>query len=163
MIEHRKSLDSISEARLSLICPRVAVKVRDLASVLSFPIRVTQGLRGWNEQSALYEQGRSLPGKIVTKAQPGHSWHNFGLAVDVVPDDLERAGFQPDWNLTHPQWQTLESAARALGFVCGADFRTFPDWPHLQITGRFPASPDDEVRLIFRCGGMEEVWKEAGI
>ena len=163
MTEQRKSLDSISVARLSLICPAVAQKVKDLASILPFQVRVTQALRGWNEQSQLYEQGRSTPGKIVTNAKPGHSWHNFGLAVDLVPDDIAQAGFQPDWNVAHPQWQTMESAARALGFTCGADFRTFPDWPHLQITGRFPASPDDEVRLILKCGGIEEVWKEAGL
>lgn len=152
-------MDSMSEARLSLVNPTLARKVSDLTSVLSFPIRITQGMRGWNEQTKLYEQGRSLPGKIVTNARPGHSWHNFGLAVDVVP--LAVTG--PIWDANHPDWQTIHSAARALGFICGADFRTFPDWPHLQMTGRFPTSPDDEVRLIFRCGGMEEVWKESGI
>lgn len=152
------TLDSISEGRLSLVAPALAAKVRQLANVLSFPIRVTQGLRSWNEQQALYDQGRTAPGKIVTNAKPGTSWHNYGMAVDVVPMDR-----LPDWNINHPNWQTIHSAAKALGFVCGADFRTFPDWPHLQLTGRFPDSPDDEVRLIFKCGGMEEVWKEAGL
>jgi len=160
MTEQRKALDSISVARLSLVCPALAQKIRDLSSVLSFPIRVTQGLRSWNEQTRLYEQGRTLPGKIVTNAKPGYSWHNLGLAVDVVPMDAED---KPDWNVQHPDWQTIHSAARALGLTCGADFRTFPDWPHLQLTGKFGASPDDEVRLVFKCGGMEEVWREAGL
>ena len=154
-------MDTISEARLSLICPTVAAKVRDLASVLAFPIRVTQGLRSWGEQSRLYNQGRTAPGEIVTKAQPGHSWHNFGLAVDIVPMDQDTK--QPDWDVNHPVWQTIHSAARALGFTCGADFRSFPDWPHLQMAGRFPLSPDDEVRLIFKCAGMEGVWQESGV
>ena len=154
-------MDAISEARLSLICPIVAGKVLNLASILTFPFRVTQGLRSWNEQERLYAQGRSLPGKIVTNAQPGHSWHNYGLAIDIVP--LEMQTSTPDWNIHHPAWQVIHSAAKALGFTCGADFRTFPDWPHLQITGRFSVSPDEEVRLIFKCGGMEAVWGESGI
>ena len=154
-------MDAISEARLSLVAPALAKKARDLASVLSFPIRVTQGLRSWNEQAKLYAQGRTAPGPIVTRAAPGHGWHEFGLAVDVVPDDPNQPGFQPDWNQTHPQWQCMETAARALGFACGADFRTFPDAPHLQLVGRFPASPDDEVRQLFKDGGMQAIWEEA--
>ena len=151
-------MDAISEARLSLVVPALAKKARALASVLSFPIRVTQGLRSWNEQANLYAQGRTNPGAVVTNAPPGTSWHNFGLAVDVVPMDAEG---KPDWNLQHPDWQCIYSSARALGLTCGADFRTFKDFPHLQLTGRFPASPDDEVRQLFRDGGMQAVWEEA--
>jgi hypothetical protein len=37
------------------------------------------------EQTALYSLGRSAPGKIVTKARAGESFHNYGLAFDWVP------------------------------------------------------------------------------
>ena len=39
---------------------------------------VTQGLRTMVEQEALYAQGRTAPGAIVTNAQPGQSPHNPG-------------------------------------------------------------------------------------
>lgn len=152
-------MDAISIARLSTVHTALRDKINNLASVLPFEIRVTQALRSWNEQSALYEQGRSLPGNIVTNAQPGHSWHNFGLAVDIVP--MGATG--PDWNINHPDWKTIHSSARALGLTCGADFRTFPDWPHLQLTGRFPDSPDDEVRQLYKDGGIMGVWGESGL
>lgn len=155
-------MDSISEARLQLVCPALADKIRQMSERLSVEeihFRVTQGLRSWNEQASLYAQGRSLPGKVVTNAAPGYSYHNFGLAVDVVP----MTSLGPDWNESHPAWQRLVLVGTSLGLVAGAEWRTFPDYPHFQLTGKFPVSPDDEVRQIFRDGGMERVWEEAGL
>ncbi len=43
------------------------------------------GRRTMEEQSALYQKGRTSRGKIVTKARPGESYHNYGLAFDWVP------------------------------------------------------------------------------
>ena len=43
------------------------------------------GRRTMEEQSALYQKGRTSKGKIVTKARPGESYHNYGLAFDWVP------------------------------------------------------------------------------
>ena len=44
------------------------------------------GMRSMEEQSALYQKGRTDGSKkIVTKAKPGESYHNYGLAFDWVP------------------------------------------------------------------------------
>ena len=44
------------------------------------------GRRSMEEQSALYQKGRTDGSKkIVTKARPGESYHNYGLAFDWVP------------------------------------------------------------------------------
>jgi len=43
------------------------------------------GRRTMEEQAALYSLGRSAPGRIVTKARAGESYHNYGLAFDWVP------------------------------------------------------------------------------
>lgn len=40
------------------------------------------GNRTYAQQTALYAQGRTAPGKIVTNAQAGFSNHNFGIAGD---------------------------------------------------------------------------------
>jgi hypothetical protein len=40
-------------------------------------------MRSFAEQDALYAQGRTKPGKIVTKARGGFSNHNFGVAFDI--------------------------------------------------------------------------------
>jgi peptidoglycan L-alanyl-D-glutamate endopeptidase CwlK len=158
-------MDKISEARLQEVHPRLARIVRQMADILELDkppvtLRVTQGLRSWREQAQLYAQGRSAPGKVVTNAEPGHSWHNFGLAVDVVPFDLEG---QPDWNTSHPIWQRLVRLGTSLGLVAGAQFRTFPDQPHFQLTGKLPMSPDLEVRESYGQSGIAGIWKDSGL
>lgn len=157
-------MDHTSEARLSLVCPALADKIRQLAEMLlqeGIEIRVTQGLRSWAEQDALYAQGRTAPGKIVTNAAGGHSYHNFGMAVDVAPMDQSQ---QPDWNVAHPAWQRIVQVGTSLGLDSGAQWRTFKDWPHLQLTGRFPeGAPSDEARQIFRDAGAMALWQDAGI
>jgi hypothetical protein len=59
------------------------------------------GRRTMEEQAALYAKGRTAGGRIVTKAKPGESYHNYGLAFDWVP--LKQSGknadlWIADWN-----------------------------------------------------------------
>lgn len=162
------SMDNVSEARLCGVHPYVARKVRELAAHLEdegIVIRVVQAFRSYADQDKLYAQGRTAPGEIVTRCVPGNSWHNYGLAVDVAPftRDGVHAYPVPDWNATHPAWHRIEEVGVSLGFVAGANFRTFPDNPHLQITGRFPVNPSCEVRHLFFEGGVAVVWEESGI
>ena len=150
--------------RLALIHPYVAYSVRRYIFVMqsrSVRIEVSQGLRTWNEQEFYYCKGRTTPGPRVTDCQPGHSYHNFGLAVDVVPEDLYGT---PDWNDQHPVWAMIHEEALNLGFYCGADFRTAPpDMPHLQMTGKLPPTVTDQVRQEFMEGGLVQVWQAAAL
>jgi peptidoglycan L-alanyl-D-glutamate endopeptidase CwlK len=161
-------MEVISEVRLKAICPKLAYVIRKLSDALEHEgirIRVVQGLRSWSEQQALFAMGRTAPGKVVTNCEAGHSYHNFGLAVDCVPSiGSTELAYQPDWNSEHPAWKRMEELGQSMGLVTGATWRTFPDAPHFQLTGRFPeGSPNDEVRQLFKDGGMEAVWQEAGI
>ena len=82
-------MDPRSEAVLKDVDPVLADKVRAAAETLASSgtfLLVVSGLRTAAEQNALYAQGRNgVPGNIVTNAKAGHSMHNYGLAVDVVP------------------------------------------------------------------------------
>src|SRR5689334_1902015 len=96
-----ETMDPISEARIKDVHPLLAEKIRTMAAMLEqegIIIRVVQAFRTWAEQQALYEQGRSRAGKIVTNCPGGHSYHNFGLAVDCVPSigGVDQS-YQPDW------------------------------------------------------------------
>jgi len=42
------------------------------------------GKRTYPEQDALYAQGRTTPGSVVTHAVGGKSNHNFGVAYDIT-------------------------------------------------------------------------------
>jgi peptidoglycan LD-endopeptidase CwlK len=154
-------MDSVSESRLAEVHPKLAELVRKMADLLAAEgvhVRVTQGLRTWDEQKVLYDQGRSTPGKIVTNAQPGHSWHNYGLAVDLVP--MTDTG--PDWNDQHAVWKQMIAAGLKVGLEAGALWRTFPDQPHFQWTGELPISPDDATRAAYEDGGVSAVWDKTG-
>lgn len=158
-------LEGISLARLKLVMPALSSKIQELAARLSSEgifIRVVQGMRSVEEQDALYAQGRTTPGKIVTNCRGGFSYHNYGLAVDCVPSV---GGFEmlyaPDWNANHPTWQRMTAVGKQLGLEAGALWRTFPDHPHFQLNGNFPiAAPDDKVRELFAAKGLAGVWQQ---
>jgi len=48
-------------------------------------ILITSTYRDAESQDALYAQGRTKPGKIVTNAKAGQSFHNWRVAFDFVP------------------------------------------------------------------------------
>src|SRR5262245_52615762 len=82
-----KKADSRSEANIATLLPRVRPFARALierAARQGIIIKVTGGTRSFAEQDELFAQGRTKPGKIVTKARGGFSNHNFGIAFDVT-------------------------------------------------------------------------------
>ena len=88
-------------------------------------IRVAQGFRTYAEQDALYAQGRTTGGSIVTKAQGGFSNHNFGLAFDIVGVTNGKL----DYNL---DWKSLSTLGNSKGFEWGGEWK-FKDMPHFQM------------------------------
>jgi hypothetical protein len=152
-------MDAMSEAKLDLVHPTLATKIRQLSVLFtSDQLRVIQGLRQWSDQAKLYAKGRTEPGNIVTNAPPGHSWHEFGLAVDVVPVSLLTT---PNWSPESALWADLGAKGKSLDLFWGGDFHSIPDRPHFQFTGTLPVSPDNEVRTLYAGGGTQAVWKEA--
>lgn len=161
-------MDPTSKVKLQSVYPGLADKV--VAADAAFQqqnagdsLEVVQGFRSWQEQLRLWLKGRDAQGNIVapalvvTNAPPGHSWHEFGLAVDVVPRSLlVIRGWKPD----SPLWQLIEQIAEQNGLVSGFCWH-HQDMPHLQLTGRFGVSPDDEARQILQSGGPQAVWKAA--
>ncbi len=114
----------------------------------STPAKVYSGLRTFSEQNQLYAKGRTEIGRIVTKARAGESMHNYGLAVDLAPFNLETA---KTWDLYWPEpnthegeiWYVIEhclmEAAReidaedddGLDYEWGGRWR-WRDYPHCQ-------------------------------
>lgn len=94
-----------------------------------YDVLVTCTLRSVEEQNALYAQGRTTPGPIVTKAKGGQSWHNFGLAIDVVPLVAGKAM----WDESNPIWRALADIAKKQGLSWGGDWTGgFRDIPHFE-------------------------------
>ena len=149
---------ALSDQRLSGLHPVVASRARamlDLCSLAGLAILVTQGVRTWEEQDALFAKGRTVPpigaSHIVTKARGGQSYHNFGLAFDIIV--LDSMG-KTDWNTSHPGWRRAAEAGRSVGLEWGGDWKGFKDIPHFQYTGGLSLA---ECRALF-ADGIEAVW-----
>jgi peptidoglycan L-alanyl-D-glutamate endopeptidase CwlK len=102
-------------------------------------------LRTPEEQEALYAQGRTKPGRIVTKAPAWRSWHNTGRAVDAVP----LVHGKPDWSYSakEPHWQVFAEEARAAGLEWAGDWTgDFVEYVHVQ---------DDEGLTLSEAKGLE--------
>lgn len=98
-------------------------------------LKVTSTYRTWAEQAEIYAQGRTKPGKKVTNAPPGYSWHNFRRAADLAdidasPFDLGNPGLQDD----DPIWEKIGDHAEAVGLEWGGRWKT-PDRPHVEDHG----------------------------
>lgn len=88
---------------------------------------ITQGFRTYAEQKALYDQGRTKPGPIVTNAKPGTSLHEFGKAFDIA-----FTGTIPYPN-DDIKWKAVADIGKACGLSPGFYFTSFKDRPHFEI------------------------------
>ncbi|WP_144556548.1 peptidoglycan-binding protein [Bacillus pumilus] len=95
-------------------------------------VQITSGYRSFTEQNKLYAQGRTAPGKIVTKAKGGQSNHNYGLAIDYVL--LSADGRKALWTINE-KWRRVAQIGKSLGFSWGGDWKSFKDYPHLEMMG----------------------------
>jgi peptidoglycan L-alanyl-D-glutamate endopeptidase CwlK len=95
---------------------------------------IISGLRSWEQQAALFAQGRTRPGAIVTKARPGSSWHNYGLAIDL---GLFAGGKYLDSAAPARAariYRELGALAVSMGLEWAGNWKSFPEGPHFQWT-----------------------------
>ncbi len=122
--------DEPSEKVVQKLHPKIREKAREFivkAEKQGVILRITSGLRTWEEQDALYAQGRTKPGNVVTNAKGGSSNHNYGLAFDVVP--IENGNV--NWNSKN--WNKIGQIGKSVGFDWGGDWSGFVDKPHFEM------------------------------
>lgn len=88
--------------------------------------------RSNDEQNALFEIGRTKPGKKVTNAKGGESPHNFlpSLAYDIGFITIDK---KLSWDKKY--FSRYAEIVRGLtdSVTCGIDFQTLPDAPHFEL------------------------------
>ncbi|MNN28766.1 Peptidoglycan L-alanyl-D-glutamate endopeptidase CwlK precursor [compost metagenome] len=120
--------------KLTGVHPKVVYYVEktvEKAYIEGIYVLITQGLRTIAEQDALYAQGRTTPGSIVTNAKGGTSFHNYGLGVDYAL--LSANGSTVSWTV-NDAWRRVAEIAKSFGFEWGGDWTSFKDYPHIQMT-----------------------------
>lgn len=107
------------------------------AKINGIDLRITFGMRTFAQQTELFNQehdGKDNDGngivddrkEHVTNAKAGQSFHNYGLAIDVIPF----VDGKPDWNTK--LWPVISQLGKDQGFTWGGDWKTFKDLPHFE-------------------------------
>jgi hypothetical protein len=146
-------MNAASEKRIRQLHPALASAVRNIVVALAdrgLVVEIVQGLRTFAEQDALYAQGRTQPGPIVTQARGGESNHNYGLAADLCPF----VNGKPNWNAPLSVWATIGAVAAEHGLEWGGAWKKFLDKPHVQL----PSITIKECASCHRTGGLKAVW-----
>ncbi|WP_062515375.1 M15 family metallopeptidase [Halobacillus sp. KGW1] len=112
-------------------------ELMDAVRAKGIDVVITEGHRTMERQDALYAQGRSEGGSIVTSAKGGESYHNYGLAIDfalrTAEGDVVWDRVRDDNGNGEPDWMEVVEEAKSLGFEWGGDWPNFKDYPHLQM------------------------------
>lgn len=142
--------DKVSIDRVALLHPNIREQVKALIQQAEeklgqyAAIRIVQGLRTFEEQDALYAQGRSKPGNIVTNSRGGQSYHNYGLAIDfaILYDKDKNGTFETlSWDTLvdldrdgEKDWMEVVEVFEKANYVWGGRFSSIKDNPHFEKT-----------------------------
>lgn len=117
------------QARIATLAPEFQVKAVLLLRLMAMAghrMFVTSARRTTAEQYALYAQGRTEPGRVVTHSDGmrRRSRHQDGMAMDCafVGEDI--------WS---GPWEMYAKFAEGLGLVAGAHWKQFQDRPHVEM------------------------------
>lgn len=142
-------MDAATQKRIQLIHPVLREELgaiyNEIVSTLTGRAicRFTRTLSSYAEQDEIFAQGRTKPGKIVTKARGGQSYHNFALAADIcllLDRDGDGKFNEASWDTDHDfdgdgeaDWQEVVAIFKRYGWEWGGDWH-FKDTPHFQKT-----------------------------
>lgn len=120
---------NFDQARLHPAFRVIALELLERLAAEGLPFKLFEGFRSEERQAWLYASGRTRPGPIITKAQPGLSYHQYGLAGDFV---LFIDG-KWSWDTSKQnaeKWRRLQE----IGMELGLEPLSF-ELPHLQLAG----------------------------
>jgi len=102
----------------------------DKCKYAGIDVLITSTYRDNESQNAIYAQGRTTPGKKVTNAKGGQSFHNYRIAFDFCPI----VGGKAQWNDT-ATFNRCGEIAESLGLEWAGHWKTFKELAHCQYTG----------------------------
>lgn len=133
--------DNISIKRIATLHPKLRSEAGDIlveCEKVGVGIRITSAFRTPEEQDALYAQGRTKPGAIVTNAKAWQSYHQYGLAVDICllhkDGSISYSATEDIDNDKIADWNEVTKIFKAKGWEWAGDWKTFKERPHYQKT-----------------------------
>lgn len=123
MINSRKLEDL--HPKVGKMCNEFISKCKDEG----IDVIITSTYRDAESQNELYAQGRTKPGKVVTNAKAGDSFHNYQLAFDFVPVVSGKA----QWN-DLSLFKRCGEIAKSCGLEWAGEWKSFKEYAHCQFT-----------------------------
>ncbi len=117
-------------------------------------VKLGECFRSVAEQDALYAQGRTKPGVIVTyaKGESYSSMHQWGVAFDIIRNDGKGAYYDNDgW------FNKVGRIGKSVGLEWGGDWTTPIDKPHFQLP-QWGSTPDKLKRLYGNVNNFKKTW-----
>lgn len=117
-------------------------------------VMLGETFRTVEEQNALYAQGRTKPGSIVTYAKGSSysSMHQWGIAFDVIRNDGKGAYYDKD------EWfKRVGKIGKSLGLEWGGDWINPVDKPHFQLP--YWGSTPDRLKILYgNVDNFKKLW-----
>jgi len=160
--------DQITLDRIQLLHPKLREDVLEIYDEIiaalngSAICRFAYTLRTFAEQDTLYAQGRTTKGPKVTNAKGGQSYHNFGLAIDIVllVDKDKNGTFETaSWDVKKDfdgdkkaDWMEIVAIFKRYGFEWGGDWK-FNDAPHFEKSFGYSIA---QLQNLFKSGKVDK-------
>ena len=123
----------INSRSLTDLNPKVAAMCSEFINSCKkqhIDILITSTYRDTESQNALYALGRTAPGKKVTNAKGGQSFHNWKVAFDFCPI----VNGKPNWNDV-ALYTKCGEIAESVGLEWAGRWKSFKELAHCQYTG----------------------------
>jgi len=135
-------LGNTSKNNLKGVHPSLVKVIEEAIKNTPIDFTVTSGVRTTNEQQALYAQGRTAKGSIVTNADGVKNKSNhqaksdgYGHAIDFCPYVNGKLDWNTESNFKIIAKHILETAKRlGISVEWGGTWK-FKDLPHIQLKG----------------------------
>ena len=145
--------DDRTEGNISTLLPKTQIAARKAMIAVKalgggLTVQILSGTRTYAEQSAIYAQGRTKPGNVVTNAKAGQSNHNFGIAFDIGVFK-GKTYYDGDTAAEEKAYVDASKLIRpATGLDWGGTWRK-PDNPHYELPTNKTVS---QVRAMLEAG-----------
>jgi len=124
-LDCRDTWDKVTNERIKKLDPRIRCHAKNFINrveiELGYKFRISDGYRDFKHQAGL---------TTAIKAAPGKSYHNYGLAIDIV--QITNNGKSDSYKLLENPNNKIAKIGKEIGFEWGGHWKT-RDLPHFEM------------------------------